>query len=58
MKTLEKKIINLAEIKEAIRKAIVSKGVPVPEGTSFSQFAEKILGIETVKQKKKKEKSQ
>lgn len=57
MKTLEKKIINLSEIKEQIRKAIVSKGVPVPEGASFSEFPAKILEIETIKTKKRKEKA-
>ena len=55
--SLEKKIINLAEIKEAIRKAIIAKGVDMPEKISFSEFAKKILEIETVQAKKKKEKS-
>lgn len=55
--SLEKKIINLANIKEEIRKAIASKGVPVPEGTSFSEFAAKILEIKVSKISNKKEKN-
>lgn len=54
---MEKKIMNLANIKEQIRKAIIAKGVDVSERTSFSEFAEKILEIETVKTKKRKGKA-
>lgn len=52
---LEKKIMNLAEAKEAIRKAIIEKGVEVPERTSLSEFAQKISEIKVVKTNKKKE---
>lgn len=42
MGTTVEKLIYLQETKEAIKNAIVEKGVEVPEGTTFRGYAEKI----------------
>ena len=49
-KTVEK----FQEIKEKIRKAIISKGVNVREGASLSEMADKILEIKVESKKKEK----
>ena len=49
-KTVEK----FQEIKEKIRKAIISKGVDVHEGTSLSEMADKISEIKVESKKKEK----
>ena len=49
-KTVEK----FQEIKEKIRKAIISKGVDVPEGASLSEMAQKISEIKIGSNKKEK----
>lgn len=42
MGTTAEKLAYLADTKTAIKDAIVAKGVEVPEGTTFRQYAEKI----------------
>ena len=49
-KTIEK----FQEIKEKIRKAIISKGVDVREGASLSEMADKILEIRVGSKRKEK----
>ena len=49
-KTLEK----FQEVKERMRKAIISKGVVVKEGASLSEMADKILEIKIEGKKKEK----
>ena len=49
-KTIEK----FQEIKEKIRKAIISKGVEVREGASLSEMADKILEIKVGGKRKEK----
>lgn len=45
MGTLEEKLNYLAETKEQIRTAIAAKGVEVPEGTPFREYAQKVAAI-------------
>ena len=47
MGTTVEKLIYLQETKEAIKNAIVEKGVEVPEGTTFRGYAEKVGEIPT-----------
>lgn len=49
-KTMEK----FQEVKEKIRKAIISKGVNVREGASLSEMADKILEIKVGSKRKEK----
>lgn len=49
--TLAEKIEKFQEVKEKIRKAIISKGVDVPVGASLSEMADKILKIQVRKVK-------
>ncbi len=51
-KTLEK----FQEVKERMRKAIISKGVAVKEGASLSEMADKILEIKIEGKKKERKK--
>ena len=51
-KTLEK----FQEVKERMRKAIISKGVVVKEGASLSEMADKILEIKINGRKKERKK--
>lgn len=48
MGTTADKLAYLAGTKSAIRKAIIDKGVNVPEGTTFRQYASKIASIQDV----------
>ncbi len=50
--SIAEKIEKFQEIKERIRKAIVSKGVDVPEGASLSEMADKILKIKVNNKRK------
>ena len=52
--TISKTVERFQEIKEKIRKAIVSKGVNVREGASLSEMADKILEIKVESKKKEK----
>lgn len=45
MSNIAEKIEKFQAVKERIRKAIISKGVDVPEGASLSEMAEKISEI-------------
>lgn len=47
MGTTAEKLAYLADTKTAIKDAIVAKGVEVPEGTTFRQYADLISGIST-----------
>lgn len=47
MGTTSEKLAYLADTKTAIKDAIVAKGVDVPEGTTFRQYADLISGIST-----------
>lgn len=47
MGTTAEKLAYLADTKAAIKDAIVAKGVEVPEGTTFRQYADLIAGIST-----------
>lgn len=47
MGTTAEKLGYLQQTKESIRQALISKGVDVPENTTFRQYAGKIEGIET-----------
>ena len=44
--SISDKLVYLSETKEAIRQAIISKGVPVSESETFRSYADKILLIE------------
>lgn len=48
MGTTADKLAYLAGTKSAIREAIIDKGVNVPEGTTFRQYASKIASIQDV----------
>lgn len=52
--TIAEKIEKFQEVKEKIRKAIVSKGVDVPEGASLSEMAQKISEIKVDNKRKEK----
>ena len=54
MSNIAEKIEKFQEIKERIRKAIISKGVDVPEGASLSEMAQKISEIKVGSNKKEK----
>lgn len=54
MSNIAEKIEKFQEIKEQIRKAIISKGVDVPEGASLSEMAEKISKIKVGNKGKEK----
>jgi hypothetical protein len=43
--TLEEKLQDLLDTKEAIRQAMIANGADVPENTPFSQYPNKIAGI-------------
>lgn len=47
MGTTAEKLAYLADTKTAIKDAIVAKGVDVPEGTTFREYADLISGIST-----------
>lgn len=47
MGTTAEKLAYLAETKTEIKNAIVAKGVEIPEGTTFRQYADLISGIST-----------
>lgn len=47
MSTIADKLLYLLGTKSLIRNAIIRKGVEVPEGTYFRDYADKILEIET-----------
>lgn len=47
MGTTADKLTYLAETKKTIKDAIVAKGVDVPDGTSFRQYADKVGEIES-----------
>ena len=51
---ISKTVERFQEIKEKIRKAIISKGVAVKEGASLSEMADKILEIKIEGKKKNK----
>ncbi len=51
---ISKTVERFQEIKEKIRKAIISKGVAVKEGASLSEMADKILEIKIDGKKKEK----
>ena len=51
---ISKTVERFQEIKEKIRKAIISKGVAVKEGASLSEMADKILEIKIEGKKKEK----
>ena len=51
---ISKAIENFQEIKEKIRRAIISKGVEVKEGASLSEMADKILEIKIDGKKKER----
>ena len=55
--TISKTIETFQEVKERIRRAIISKGVDVPEGASLSVMADKISEIKIGGNNKKKEKN-
>jgi hypothetical protein len=52
---ITKKLEQFQKVKERIRRAIISKGVPVPENTSLSEMANKIEEIKVCKSNRKKE---
>ncbi len=52
--TIREQIEKFQEIKEKIRKAIIAKGVEVPEGASLSIMAEKISEIKVGNKGKEK----
>ena len=52
--TIAEQIERFQEIKEKIRRAIISKGVDVPEGASLSIMADKILEIKVGNKGKEK----
>ena len=52
--SIAEKIEKFQEIKERLRKAIISKGVDVPEGASLSEMADKILQIKVEGKRKEK----
>ena len=52
--TIAEQIERFQEIKEKIRRAIISKGVDVPEGASLSIMADKILEIKIESKRKEK----
>jgi hypothetical protein len=54
MSNIAEKIEKFQEIKERIRKAIISKGVDVPEGASLSEMAQKISEIKIDNKRKEK----
>ena len=54
MSNITEKIEKFQEIKERIRKAIISKGVDVPEGASLSEMAQKISEIKVGNKGKEK----
>lgn len=45
MGTTADKLAYLADTKTAIKDAIVAKGVEIPDGTPFRQYADKVVGI-------------
>lgn len=47
MGTTAEKLAYLNDTKTAIKDAIIAKGVEVPEGTTFRQYAEKIGEIKS-----------
>lgn len=47
MGTTAEKLAYLADTKTAIKDAVIAKGVEVPEGTTFRQYADLISGIST-----------
>lgn len=49
MGTTTEKLTYLQETKDAIKNAIVAKGVEVPEGTTFRGYAEKVGEISGIK---------
>ena len=51
---ISKTIEAFQKVKEEIRKAIISKGVDVPEGASLSEMADKILEIKVEGKKKER----
>jgi len=51
---ISKTVERFQEVKEKIRKAIISKGVAVKEGASLSEMADKILEIKIEGKKKGK----
>lgn len=53
---ISKTIETFQEVKEKIRKAIIAKGVDVPEGASLSVMADKISEIKVGGNNKRKEK--
>ena len=53
---ISKTVERFQEIKEKIRKAIISKGVAVKEGASLSEMADKILEIKINGRKKERKK--
>ncbi len=54
MSNIAEKIEKFQAVKERIRKAIISKGVDVPEGASLSEMAQKISEIKVGSNKKEK----
>ena len=54
MSNIAEKIEQFQEVKEKIRKAIISKGVDVPEGASLSEMAQKISEIKVDNKRKEK----
>lgn len=53
---ISKTVEAFQKVKEKIRKAIISKGVDVPEGASLSEMADKILEIKVESKKKERKK--
>lgn len=45
MGTTTEKLLYLQETKDAIKNAIIKKGIEIPEGTFFREYAEKINSI-------------
>lgn len=54
MSNIAEKIKKFQAVKERIRKAIISKGVDVPEGASLSEMAQKISEIKVGNKGKEK----
>ncbi len=54
MSNIAEKIEKFQAVKERIRKAIISKGVDVPEGASLSEMAQKISEIKVDNKRKEK----
>jgi hypothetical protein len=52
---ITKKLEQFRKVKERIRAAIISKGVPVPENASLTEMAGKIEEIKVCKSNRKKE---